>query len=146
MNYKEIRSFTNDRKQGRIYETDDSFTVDRIIELLKIYESDTIKMFACYCSTFTEEGLSWNPELQSIEELSKMKSFPNPSIQIRAVFINRNTEEYAYDVTTSVNTNVFTYQIDSKMKEYIRKQVEIRKMIEDKKKENQVNKQESNSK
>ena len=103
-------------------------------------------MFACYCSTFTEEGLSWNPELQSIEELSKMKSFPNPSIQIRAVFINRNTEEYAYDVTTSVNTNVFTYQIDSKMKEYIRKQVEIRKMIEDKKKENQVNKQESNSK
>ena len=80
MNYKEIRSFTNDRKQGRIYETDDSFTVDRIIELLKIYESDTIKMFACYCSTFTDEELSWNLELQSIEELSKIQSFPNPSI------------------------------------------------------------------
>ena len=35
MNFKEKRSFNENGVQGRVYETDDSFTADRLINLFK---------------------------------------------------------------------------------------------------------------
>ena len=134
MNFKEKRSFSTDGRQGRVYEADNSFTDDELIKLLTQLETDRAKFFTCYCSTFTESGTTWSPELESLEELQKMKDFPNPSIQVRAVYVNRKTDNYEFDVSTAVNTNVFTIKHDDAMANYIKKQVDMRKMLEAKKK------------
>ena len=128
MNYKEKRSFSSDGRQGRVYESDNSFTIDEIISLLTQLETDRVKFFICYCSTFTESGTTWSPELQSIEDLQQMKEFPNPSIQVRAVYVNRKTNNYEFDVSTAVNTNVFTIKQDDAMANYIKKQVDNKDM------------------
>lgn len=136
MQFKEVRNFSVDGQQGRVYEADDAFTVDRVISLIKQLETERARFYACYCSTFTESGTSWSPEFKSIDKLPEMNNFPNPSIGIRAVYINRTTGVYEFDISTDINSNSFTYQYDESMKDYIQKQIELDKMIEAKKKEN----------
>lgn len=129
------REFNVNGERGRVYETDNSITVERIIELAREFESDRAKFFACYCDTFTESGTPWSPELDSINNLSQMNKFPNPSINLRIAYTNRQTDEYEFDISTAINSNTITHEYDPSMKEYIRKQVELRKMIESKRQE-----------
>lgn len=130
MNFKEKRSFNENGVQGRVYETDDSFTADRLINLLTQLETDRAKLFVCYCNTFNDDGRTWNPRLYSTEELSQIRSFPNSSLSVRAVYINRETEEYEFEVSTAINSNTFTYKYDQSKKDEVKNDVELRKMIE----------------
>ena len=129
------REFKGNGERGRVYETDDSMTVDSIIELAKKFENDRAKFFACYCDTFTDIGTPWSPELDSIEDLKQMNEFPNSSINVRLAYVNRKTEEYEFDIMTAVNSNTVTHEYDSSMKDYIRRQVELKKMVEVKQQE-----------
>lgn len=110
---------------------DTSISTTKYVSSNSLSSSDSTKN----ATPDTETGTPWSPEIESIDDLSQMNGFPNPNISIRIAYTNRKTDEYEFDISTAINSNTITHEYDSSMKDYIRKQVELRKMIESKSQE-----------
>ena len=128
MDFINVQDISENGLIAKKYYTDGPIGIDDIIDILSSYVDDETTMYECKCRTFTEDGFTRIKVFTKIDELSNMYNFPNPSIGVRALFIDRNTGEYKFNITTAVNTNVIEYSISDRAKLYLKKCMELERM------------------
>ena len=127
---------------GTSYNTDRPLTVDDIISIIKGYENENTKLFECRCSTFSEAGNPMDCNYRDVEELEALHSLPNPSINVRAIFVDPRDMSYKFTIGMAANTKGMNYFISDKAEEYIRYTLELdameREAAEKNSQENQI--------
>lgn len=140
MEIKDTKELKTEALYIKSFEVNEPLGIKSIIRMLSNYEKDNIKMFKCICRTFSESGNSYHPEFSSIEDLEKgVKTFENPSVSFRAIYMDMNTNKYKFDITTAANTNVIDYTVDNEYAEYVNKKIELKLMEEEVKRSEQEN-------
>lgn len=136
----EIDEIKERGKVGKNFNTDQPINVDSIIEILKKYESDTIKLFDCTCETFTESGNPVNRVYTDIRSLSDLYDFDSPSIQVTAVYIDSKTGDYKFTVSMAANTRGIGVYHSEKGEAYVKWRLELERMeLEAQKIEKKIN-------
>lgn len=127
---KEINSET---KKKKVFETvgGKPLSFEDIFDILKKYEDGPYQIFECTCPTFSESGNSYNKVYHSLEEFKQHQHFEGVNTEIHVVYINKQTQQYGFDVTTGINLDYVIYSENEKKREAINKRIEICKMFED---------------
>lgn len=128
MDFINVQDISENGLIAKKYYTDGPIGIDEIISILFSYVDDETTMYECKCRTFTEDGFTRIHRFTTIDELSNMHNFPNPSIGVHALFIDRNTSEYKFNISTAVNTNVIEYSISDRARIYLKKRMELERM------------------
>jgi len=127
---------------GKSYDTNKPLSVDDIISIIKGYEDETTKLFECRCSTFSESGNPMDRNYRNVEQLEAMHRLPNPSISVRAIFVDPKDMSYKFTIGMAANTRGMNYFVSEDTVEYVRYTLELDAMekeaAEKKSQENQM--------
>lgn len=134
MDFKVKREYKSENLYEKAFECSQPLDIDSIITILKNYERENTKMYSCKCETFTESGNTVGREYSSIEELQGLYKLPNPSIQVTAIYIDKKTNQYKFDISTANNSNVIVYSISNRIAKSVSKRMELEAMLEEEKK------------
>ena len=110
---------------GKSYDTDGPLSVDDIISVIKSYEDENTKMFECRCDTFSESGNPYSPCYRNTEILKAMHNLPNPSINVRVIYVDPKDMSYKFSLGMAANTRGMNYFVNPKAEEYIRYTLEL---------------------
>lgn len=131
MEFKVEREYRSDDLYSKKFVSEEPFSIDEIIKLLKEYENDEYKLYRCIISTFSERGHGLFQRYNSAEELEKMHSLPHPSIKLHAIYIDRKTHRYEFEISTAANTTSFRYTISKELENSVNKEIELAEMKKD---------------
>ena len=95
---------------------DENIQINSLINFLKQFETEEVKLSVCYCSTFDEDGHPLYRQYNTVDDIVQILELPSPYVNFSIDFYNTNTNSYAFSLLTSVNSNVLTYVIDKKKK------------------------------
>lgn len=140
MQFKEIRRINQQGLQNVTYKSDGPLNPDRIIQILKNNQKGKYILYYCKTSSYTSSGNTQNNEFRTIQEITQVKAFTNPNIHFHAIYIDRNTNQYAFSISTDTGANIVDYTIDDKMVDVVAKKMERDKMIEEALKKEQESK------
>ena len=113
---------------GTSYNTDRPLTVDDIISIIKGYENENTKLFECRCSTFSEAGNPMDRNYRRVEQLDAMHRLPNPSISVRAIFVDPRDMSYKFTIGMAANIRGMNCLYSEDAVEYVRYKHEIDEM------------------
>ena len=125
MKFKETAEINKKGIRGKRYDTDKPLGIDDIIDIIKGYETEDARLFECRCSTFSESGNPMDRNYRSVEQLEAMHRLPNPSISVRAIYVDPKDMSYKFTLGMAANTRGFNYFINEDTEEYIRYTLEL---------------------
>ena len=127
---------------GKIYDTDQPLDVNTIISIIKSYENDETIIFECRCSTFTESGNTVDYNYRNTLSLEGMHNYKNPSINVRAIYVDPNSMEYKFTIVMAANTRGLNIFVNDDTPRYIKNTIELDRIEEEaEKKEMKASKQ-----
>ena len=113
---------------GKQYYVDGPLDVDSVIQLIASCENEKAVLYECRCSTFTEEGSTRRHRFTKVDQLQELHDFPNPSIHVHAIYVDPNTIEYRFDLSTAVNTRIVEFSVDDRVNAYVKSNMEQDRM------------------
>ena len=128
MNFIKTQDIKKDGYTGKQYYADAPIGIDDIIEILSSYNNNQTSLYICNCDTFNDNGSPRVYGLRGIDQLKRMHSFPNPSIGVHAIYIDRKTHEYKFDISTAVNTRIIEYRVSDRVNSYVKRRMELDRM------------------
>ena len=96
MNIIDTKEYEDNMTYEKKFTFDNTIQLNNLIPMLRNYENEKIKMLACHCSSFDEEGSVLNGTYNEIDELEAIKQYPNPSINFSIDFGDRETAMYRF--------------------------------------------------
>ena len=93
---------------------DNTIQVDSLVDLIKQFENASVKMNACHCNTFSDNGSNVCVTYSSVDEILNFKKAPSPYANFLIEFVDRNTLTYQFDLITGINLNYARYEVDKK--------------------------------
>lgn len=124
MNFKKVKEIKRNDFYGIWYDTYQSFDIDTIIKVIKLYEDEKTKMFECRCDVYSEDGNIYHPHYRSVEALDDLYSLGTPSINVEALYINPKSNSYRFTIAMAANTRGMNYYVDELDNNYVKKQIE----------------------
>lgn len=109
-----VNESQNDRYYSKTFTLNNGIKIESLIDIIKQFENDQVRMLACYCNTFDENGNQLHYKCNSIEEIKKIGQGPSPYIDFSIDFGNPESMSYNFSLLTSINSNVLQYVIDKK--------------------------------
>ena len=131
MEFKESGTINKKGMHGKIYDTDQPLDVNTIISIIKSYENDDTKLFECRCSTFTESGNTVDYNYRNTISLEGMHNYKNPSINVRAIYVNPNSMEYKFTIAMAANTRGLNIFVNDDTPRYIKNTIELDRIEEE---------------
>lgn len=86
-----------------------------ILEFVKMYENENVKMIFARCSTYDDNGHPRFRNCYSIEDIIEFeKSSNNPGESYYIEFGTRDTGKYLFGISADINTKELMYDINKK--------------------------------
>lgn len=112
LNVKEIN---DENEYCKFMTLDEYIHIESFIKIIKQFESDQVQMIECVCDTYNDDGESVRYWCSTIEQMEKVvEKSSNPSIYFEARFGLKNTLDYAFTLSTTINTRELVYFVDKK--------------------------------
>ena len=113
------------------YFSDKPLYLDNIIKLIEKYQTKEAELYECTCTTTDEKGKYLEMKYSDIDSIKQMRDLPNRNMQISAIYVDPETKEYKYDISSNLIRKTFEYKIDSNLKDKIKKEIELSQMQEE---------------
>lgn len=115
MNVVNTKESDSERRYMKIFNFDNTIQIDSLIELIKKFENDQIKMFECNCYTYDADDHPLYYGLSSLDDIKSVyDSAASPYFDFSIDFVNREDLSYMFSLVTSINSNSLIYEVDKK--------------------------------
>ena len=114
MEVVKMREYEDDDLYVKTCFTNHTFQLDSVIELVKQFESDTVKMLVCHCNTFNENDNELYRRYTTAEEINNFVNEPSPYATFSIDFGSRDTAQYLFGLVTGINLKYYKYIVNKK--------------------------------
>lgn len=104
-----------EKKYSKACYLDCGLQVEDIVDLIKQLETEyDAKLIECDCNSFREDGSPKFAAFFNAEDLLDTDNWPNPYVVYCAIFGDKATGEYKFNLSTSINSEIITYSVNKK--------------------------------
>lgn len=114
MNFVDAVEYDNALYYTKKYMLSNNIQIDSMINIIKGFENEEIKMSFCNCNTFDGNGNSVSFRYYNVEDIMQLKENYSPYVGFSVEFCNRDSLDYCFSLLADVNSNVLSYVINKK--------------------------------
>ena len=105
----------SERRYMKVFTFDDTIQIDSLIDVVKQFENEQVKMLVCHCDTYDANDRRLYYGLSSLDEVKEVyRRSPSPYFDFSIDFGSRENESYLFSLVTSINSNSVIYEVDKK--------------------------------